>query len=122
MLIARFLLQAATTEYGVGSRDFSPQAAIAMKRYEWPGNIRQLENRIKKAAIMADQPQLTADDMGVSDDDLAPIKPLSEAKEEFQRDYINKVLARNNGNRTKTAQDLGVDPRTVFRHLEKEAL
>ena len=34
--------------------------------------------------------------------------------------YINEILLLNNGNRTKTARDLGVDPRTIFRHLEKE--
>jgi DNA-binding NtrC family response regulator len=45
--------------------------------------------------------------------------PLLQAKEEFQKRYINEVLERNNGNRTKTAKDLGVDPRTIFRHLEK---
>jgi DNA-binding NtrC family response regulator len=45
--------------------------------------------------------------------------PLAEAKEKFQRDYINEILTLNNGNRTKTARDLGVDPRTIFRHLEK---
>ena len=50
---------------------------------------------------------------------LPPILPLAEAKEKFQRDYINEVLTLNNGNRTKTARDLGVDPRTIFRHLEK---
>jgi chromosome segregation protein len=42
-------------------------------------------------------------------------------QKEDQREYINEVLALNNGNRTKTARDLGVDPRTVFRHLEKES-
>jgi DNA-binding NtrC family response regulator len=46
---------------------------------------------------------------------------LAEAKDKFQRDYINEILAVNAGNRTKTARDLGVDPRTIFRHLEKEA-
>jgi DNA-binding NtrC family response regulator len=46
--------------------------------------------------------------------------PLDKAKEEFQRRYILEVLERNNGNRTKTARDLGVDPRTIFRYLEKE--
>ena len=48
------------------------------------------------------------------------ILPLTEARELWQRDYINHVLALNAGNRTKTARDLGVDPRTIFRHLEKE--
>ena len=40
-------------------------------------------------------------------------------KNEQEKRYIDQVLALNNGNRTKTARDLGVDPRTVFRHLEK---
>ena len=60
------------------------------------------------------------DDLGLTGDVLPQILTLAEAKEKFQRDYINEVLALNNGNRTKTARDLGVDPRTVFRHLEKE--
>ena len=52
---------------------------------------------------------------------LPAILTLAEAKDKFQRDYINEILAINAGNRTKTARDLGVDPRTIFRHLEKEA-
>ena len=60
------------------------------------------------------------DDLGLTSDVLPQILTLADAKEKFQRDYINEVLALNNGNRTKTARDLGVDPRTVFRHLEKE--
>ncbi|HAA56168.1 MAG TPA: hypothetical protein DCE42_15495, partial [Myxococcales bacterium] len=46
--------------------------------------------------------------------------PLAEAKDRFQARYINDILRLNGGNRTKTARDLGVDPRTIFRHLEKE--
>ena len=45
----------------------------------------------------------------------------TQALENFRNRYINDVLERNGGNRTKTAKDLGVDPRTIFRHLEKEA-
>lgn len=120
ILIARFLLKRYTEEYGSKVRGFSPQAVLLMKRYRWPGNIRQLENRIKKAVIMADRVQLSPEDLELSDSELEPIKPLHQAKEEFQRRYINEVLGRNNGNRTKSAQDLGVDPRTIFRHLERE--
>jgi DNA-binding NtrC family response regulator len=50
---------------------------------------------------------------------MDPILPLTDAAEAFKQRYINEVLLRNGGNRTKTARDLGVDPRTVFRHLEK---
>jgi transcriptional regulator with GAF, ATPase, and Fis domain len=120
MLIARYLLKRFSEEYDSKVKGFSPQAVMLMKKYAWPGNIRQLENRIKKAVIMTDRVQLTPEDLELSEADLKPVVPLAQAKEDFQRRYINEVLARNNGNRTKTAQDLGVDPRTIFRHLERE--
>ncbi|MEZ0313232.1 MAG: sigma 54-interacting transcriptional regulator [Myxococcota bacterium] len=120
MLIARYFLRRYIDEYTSKVKGFSPQSVMLMKKYHWPGNIRQLENRIKKAVIMAERVQLAPEDMELSDADLAPVVPLAQAKEDFQRQYINDVLARNNGNRTKTAHDLGVDPRTIFRHLERE--
>ena len=120
ILIARYLLSRFTAEYQSTVRGFSPQSVMVMKKYNWPGNIRQLENRLKKAIIMSDRTHLTPEDLELTTDDLAPIVPLAQAKEEFQRNYINEVLARNNGNRTKAAEDLGVDPRTIFRHLERE--
>ncbi len=120
MLIARYLLKRFGEEYGSKVKGFSPQCVMMMKKYNWPGNIRQLENRIKKAVIMAERIQLAPEDLELSDADLAPIMPLNQAKEDFQRRYIDEVLARNNGNRTKTAHDLGVDPRTIFRHLERK--
>ena len=48
------------------------------------------------------------------------ILPLTEAREQFTRQYILETLERNGGNRTQTARDLGVDPRTIFRYLERE--
>lgn len=118
--IARYLLRRYAEEYASRVKGFSPQCVMLMKKYRWPGNIRQLENRIKKAVIMSDRVQLAPEDLELSDADLEPVVPLAQAKEEFQRRYINEVLSRNGGNRTKTAQDLGVDPRTIFRHLERE--
>lgn len=120
VLIARYLLRHYAETYSSKARGFSPQCIMLMKKYAWPGNIRQLENRIKKAVIMAERVQLAPEDVELSDADLEPVVPLNQAKEEFQRRYINEVLARNSGNRTKTAHDLGVDPRTIFRHLERE--
>jgi len=120
MLIARYLLKSIGEEYNMSITEFAPQATVLMKRYNWPGNIRQLENRIKKAVVMSDGGQLSCEDLDLTESDLAPITPLNQAKDDFQRQYINEILERNNGNRTKTAQDLGVDPRTIFRHLEKD--
>jgi transcriptional regulator with PAS, ATPase and Fis domain len=118
VLIARFLLEKFSKEFGRPIHGFTREAIIALRKHAWPGNIRELENRIKKAVVLADDLQLSPRDLDLSDDVLAGrVLPLAEAKEAFQRRYIDEVLALNGGNRTKTARDLGVDPRTIFRHL-----
>ena len=120
MVLARYLLGRYTEEYRSPVKGFSAEASVALRRYAWPGNIRQLENSLKKAVVLADKALLGIDDLGLPSETLPAILPLGDAKDRFQRDYINEVLERNLGNRTKTARDLGVDPRTIFRHLEKE--
>jgi transcriptional regulator with GAF, ATPase, and Fis domain len=119
IVLAKFFLQKYAKEFNSKVRGFTPASAIAMKKYAWPGNIRELENRIKKAAVLTDKLLLGPEDLDLKPENLDPILPLAQAKEEFQKRYINEILERNNGNRTKTAKDLGVDPRTIFRHLEK---
>ncbi len=121
LVVARYLLSRYSREYDAKVKGLSPNAAVAIRKHNWPGNIRELENRIKKAIILCDSTVIGPDDLGLTGDVLPQILTLSDAKDKFQRDYINEVLALNNGNRTKTARDLGVDPRTVFRHLEKES-
>src|SRR6266851_1152224 len=119
VVLGKFFLHKCTQEFNSKVRAFTPAAIIAMKKYAWPGNVRELENRIKKAVVLTDRPLIGAEDLDLKPENLDPILPLAQAKEEFQKRYINEVLEQNNGNRTKTAKDLGVDPRTIFRHLEK---
>jgi transcriptional regulator with GAF, ATPase, and Fis domain len=119
-IIAKMLLSKYADELGSPVRGFSPAALAAIKKHPWPGNIRQLENRIKKALVLCDQTLLSPEDLDLGGNGEATILPLEKAKEEFQRRYVLEVLERNNGNRTQTARDLGVDPRTIFRYLEKE--
>ncbi len=119
VVIAKYFLQKYAKEFGSKVRGFTPAAVVAMRKYAWPGNIRELENRLKKAVVLADRALVSAEDLDLRPEILEPILPLAQAKEEFQKRYISEVLDRNGGNRTKTAKDLGVDPRTIFRHLEK---
>jgi transcriptional regulator with GAF, ATPase, and Fis domain len=120
VVLARYMVGRYSPEYGGKVRGLTPQAVAAIKRHRWPGNIREMENRLKKAVVLADKALLGPEDLDLPPEDLPPILPLTEAKDKFQRDYINEILALNNGNRTKTARDLAVDPRTIFRHLEKD--
>jgi transcriptional regulator with GAF, ATPase, and Fis domain len=121
LVIARYLISRYSREYDAKVKGLSPNAAVGIRKHSWPGNIRELENRIKKAIVLCESSVIGPDDLGLTGDVLPQILTLSDAKDKFQRDYINEILALNNGNRTKTARDLGVDPRTVFRHLEKES-
>ncbi|HVI96986.1 MAG TPA: sigma 54-interacting transcriptional regulator [Anaeromyxobacter sp.] len=120
VVLAKYFLQKYAKDYGAKVRGFTPSALVAIRKYAWPGNIRELENRVKKAVVLADKALVSAEDLDLRPEILEPILPLAQAKEEFQKRYINEVLDRNQGNRTKTAKDLGVDPRTIFRHLEKQ--
>jgi transcriptional regulator with GAF, ATPase, and Fis domain len=120
VVIAKALLSKYADEMGSKVQGFTPQALAAIRKYPWPGNIRQLENRLKKALVLCDRPLLGPEDLDLGQDGESPILPLEKAKEEFQRRYVLEVLERNNGNRTQTARDLGVDPRTIFRYLERE--
>jgi transcriptional regulator with GAF, ATPase, and Fis domain len=118
-VLARWFLQRYAAEFESRARGFATGAVVAIRKYRWPGNIRELENRVKKAAVLADGPLVTAEDLDLGREELEPAIPLAQAIDEFRRRYISDVLERNAGNRTKTAKELDVDPRTIFRHLEK---
>jgi transcriptional regulator with GAF, ATPase, and Fis domain len=120
VIIAKVLLGKYAEEMKSPVRGLSPGALAAIRKFPWPGNVRQLENRLKKALVLCDKTLLSPEDLDLGPDALEPIVPLEKAKEDFQREYVLKILERNNGNRTQTARDLGVDPRTIFRYLEKE--
>jgi transcriptional regulator with GAF, ATPase, and Fis domain len=118
-IIARYLLGKTAREHNPRVRGFTKSCLGALRGYRWPGNVRQLENRLKRAVVMAEGTLLTAEDMDLKPEDIEDVLPLAEARDRFQARYINQVLERNGGNRTKTARDLGVDARTIFRHLKK---
>jgi len=119
VVLARWFLQKYAKDLGSRARGFAPAALVALRKYAWPGNIRELENRVKKAVVLAERPLISAEDLDLGPDSFAPVLPLAQAAEEYRKRYIQEVLERNGGNRTKTAKELGVDPRTIFRHLER---
>jgi transcriptional regulator with GAF, ATPase, and Fis domain len=121
VVIAKALLSKYAEEHNSAVQGFTPHALSAIRKHPWPGNIRQLENRIRKALVLCERTLLDVSDLELEQAGENSILPLEKAKEDFQRRYVLEVLERNNGNRTQTARDLGVDPRTIFRYLEREA-
>ncbi len=120
VVISTFLLKKFNDEFGSQVKGFTKKALTAIRKYGWPGNVRQLENRLKRAIVLCEGGKIGPEDLDITEDDLQEVLPLADAVERFRRRYINESLARNGNNRTKTARELGVDPRTIFRHLEAE--
>lgn len=120
VLIGKYLLKELAEELSLPHKEFSKEAIQALRKYAWPGNIRQLENHLKKALVLADTSILSPKDLGLPPEVLEPVMKLADAKERFALRYIHEILQQNDGNRTQTARDLGIDPRTVFRYLEKD--
>jgi transcriptional regulator with GAF, ATPase, and Fis domain len=68
---------------------------------------------------MSDRALLNAQDLGIQAGERRAVKTLADAEEEFKMGYVREVLEINNWNKAQTARDLGVDPRTIFRYIEK---
>lgn len=121
VILAKYFLNTYMKEMGREGLEFSPDAIKAIRGYRWPGNVRELQNRIKKAILMTDSPYIEPEDLDIEwKKGEGKLLPLAVAKEQFQKNYILRALKKNRGNRTKTAEELGVDPRTIYRYLEKE--
>ena len=117
--LAMFFLNKYSEQYNSKVNGFKKEAIKLMQGYYWPGNVRQLESRIKRAVIMSDEKNLNAEDVGIAQNDTRTILPLDLASENFKIQYIKEALEINNWNKAQTARDLDVDPRTIFRYIEK---
>ena len=117
LLVEKFLFK-----YGVEYKDhflkISPKASAILERYDWPGNIRELENVIQRAVIMSDKvvdvenlPESLKYSIQFPDNELLPLKDMEKL-------YIQKVLNATNNNKTKAAEILGIDRKTIRLKLE----
>ena len=97
-------------------RGFSQEAIHAIESHTWPGNVREMENTIKRAVIMADGPQVSQDDLGLVPDGAADTTPLNlrQVRDEAERGAVVKALARCNGNIAHAAEMLGVSRPTLY--------
>ena len=98
---------------------FEPEALRAMKSYRWPGNIRELENRVERAAIMAEDGKITARDLGIADEWEYQGIGLGKAREAVEREMIESALSRNNGNISRTAADLEISRPTLYERIDR---
>ena len=126
-LFADHFMAVLAREYGRRPKTFESDALVALRQYPWPGNVRELRNLIERLMIMVPGDRISSRDVTFLDqgppaDDRASTQilssaPLHEARDQFERDYILRALAAQQGNISRTADVLGIERSNLYRKM-----
>jgi two-component system nitrogen regulation response regulator NtrX len=124
-LLAEHFIAELAREYGKRPKRLDPGAAAGLRSYRWPGNVRELRNVIERLIIMVPGETIGLGDLAFLDgmplaaahDEAAPQQSLHDARERFERDYILRALAAQQGNISRTAEVLGVERSNLYRKM-----
>jgi DNA-binding NtrC family response regulator len=121
--LALFFLERFRRESGREPMQITPAAIRAMKGYKWPGNVRELENVIERAVVMSLGNRVDVDDLP---DEIRRSRPLQDqqtglrqAREEFEREFIERALVRNEGNVSATSTELGLARKNLQEKIKR---
>jgi two-component system nitrogen regulation response regulator NtrX len=125
-LLADHFMALMAEEYGRRPKRLAPEAGARLQQYSWPGNVRELRNTIERLIIMVAGDTITAQDLAFLGRDGAPsavqpggvTMPLADARDAFERDFILRALAANQGNMSKTAEALGVERSNLYKKMK----
>lgn len=119
-LLAEYFLEKYSRQNGKPLEGFIPEALRRLTEYPWPGNVRQLENVIHRAVLLARGPLVRPEDL-IMDEEMASEAPLGAglSLKEMERRLILDTLRRCGGNRTQAARILGVSVRTIRNKLKE---
>ncbi len=104
-----------------------PRAIKTLMEYDWPGNIRELENTIERAVVLGRNNQIELEDLiyhGIGSR-LSLYEPVSgryKSLSEIEKEYIKAVLYSQNGNKSQTAKLLGIDRKTLLSKLKRYSI
>jgi two-component system NtrC family response regulator len=120
LILAKTMLQQYIASENKSTLGFTSQALRALVAHSWPGNVRELQNRIKRAVIMAEGVKLTAEDMELSGSYVRHDgSALRNARESLERELIEGVIAKNRGNMSRSAVELGISRSALYERMEK---
>ena len=104
-----------SAQHGRSKLGLSDAARGQLLQYAWPGNVRQLRNVIDSAVVMADEPNIEIDDLGLRDAGISRLDTLR--IDEWEQRLILKALGRTGGNVPEAARLLGVSRATAYRKI-----
>jgi two-component system NtrC family response regulator len=120
-MLANAFLRRACLQYRRKLR-FSGEALSAIAQYHWPGNIRELENAVQRASIMARGQFIEPADLGIPNASRTERLSLREARNRVERQVVVDALTRTRGNISRAATELGVSRPTLHGLLDKHGI
>jgi two-component system NtrC family response regulator len=124
-ILAEYFLERITRDLGKTLAGFTPDALACLNTYGWPGNIRELENKLRRAVLLADSTLLTSGELGFGEraDALNGLaltdKTLKEARAMLEKKMVLAALAKYEGNIVKASEALGISRPTMYDLLKK---
>ncbi len=122
LMISAFVKEFAR-ENGKVIESIEPKARQALYAYDWPGNVRQLRNCIESSVVMATGTVITLDELPPSIRDMDEVPaisiPVGSTMADAEREVILQTLAAQNGNKSRTAEVLGIGRKTLHRKLDE---
>ena len=125
-LLASAFLREFAQENNKPLEGIDAKARLALYNYPWPGNVRQLRNSIESAVVLAKGNMITLDDLppnirGETGGDLLRL-PVGASLVDVEKEVIRSTLAREGGNKSRTAEILGIGRKTLHRKIEEYGL
>jgi DNA-binding NtrC family response regulator len=116
--LAAHFIQKYSARLGKAVKRLSPEALEKMNAYDWPGNIRELENEIERAVILSDEEKIGPEDLSVPIAPQARPSP-SDMLEDVEKEHITRVLRETGGNKSRASEILGINRKTLHLKLKK---
>ncbi len=120
LVIAQTIMERRAREHGRTLQGFTPDALKAIQGYPWPGNIRELENRINGAVIMSEGKYIGVEDLGLpAEAEGFKWLNLREVRSRAEAEAVRQAIAVTQGNLSRTAELLGITRPTLYDLIEK---
>ncbi len=120
LMLARVFLERFNRQQGRAIRGFTKDALNAMEAYHWPGNVREMENRVMRAVIMAEGKQIAAHDLELNATEGEAVSyDLREARDQAERQAVERAMGHVGGKIAQAAELLGVSRPTLYDLIKK---
>jgi two-component system NtrC family response regulator len=118
-MLSQFFLQRFGAQANKTGLAFDQEALRTLDRHPWPGNVRQLENCVRRAVIMCEGKRLTVRDLELTPVEQGAVSSLKDARENLEREMIQTALRKHSGKIAPAATELGVSRPTLYDLMEK---